>query len=161
AAVPHPRKLRPALTGRPEGAVRRDPGPDEARGPAGRRELGGCEEVEAPVVAAHGAALWIFEVVWPLQLEAELAAEGVRRGIVNRGKGRGVRALPPRPPLRDRRESGRSRAPPPLEGRQHRPPVFVALLPPPVALPVADPADSFAGSVVDDLELPGARSRVS
>src|SRR5213592_3684216 len=39
AAVPDAGKSRPAVAGRVEGAVRGDPGPDEARGPARRRDL--------------------------------------------------------------------------------------------------------------------------
>src|SRR5262249_52709666 len=48
AAVPHARKPRPALRGRPAGAVRRDPGPDETRGPARRRALAAARALRYP-----------------------------------------------------------------------------------------------------------------
>src|SRR5205823_2627285 len=63
--------------------------------------------------------------------------------------------------MRDRLEGCRSRDSPALEVRHHGPADLVDLLTLPFAVPVADPADSFAAGLVDDLELLRARLLVA
>src|SRR5262245_22569863 len=68
-------------------------------------------EVQAPVVTAHEGPRRVLELVFPSELEAELAADRVRRGVLDRR----VRVEEPVLPIGARaldREGGSSRADP-------------------------------------------------
>src|SRR4051812_17598289 len=96
----------------------------------------------------------ILEVEGAEQLEAELAADGVRRRVVDRRERMDEAVLALAPGAVDRQPRRLAGDPAALELRQHRPAGLPDGRVVPVLLPVADRARGLAGCLVDDLEHP-------
>ncbi len=110
-------------------------------------------EVEPPVVTAHRVPRRELELLRAEQREAELRADRVGRRVLDvreRVDGPVATGLARRFDGEPSRRRGHA---PALRGGQHRPADLVDLLAPPLAVPVADPAEVL--TVGDDLQAAG------
>ena len=112
-------------------------------------------EVQAPVVAARGAAATRREVDLAEQREAERAADPVRRRVLDPRVGVHEPVHPLRSRELDQLGGRRARDAPALEARKHGPAGLPDLLALPGDLPVADPSGCLVLRLHDDPVLPG------